>query len=91
MQQVTIGRSLGGRRSGIPTIGNNVFVAAGAKIIGNITIGDNVVIGANAVCVNDIPDNSIVGGVPARILNNEGKEHVKFWCEDAIIKKDIWI
>lgn len=62
MQQVTIGRSLGGKRVGIPTIGNNVFVAAGAKIIGNVHIGDNVIVGSNAVVVKDIPDNSIVGG-----------------------------
>lgn len=62
MQQVTIGSSRGGARSGYPTIGNNVFIGAGAKIIGNVTIGDNVCIGANAVVTKDIPNNAVVGG-----------------------------
>lgn len=82
MQQVTIGSSRGGRREGYPTIGNRVFVAAGAKIIGNITIGDDCVIGANAVVTKDIPAGSIVGGVPAKIIGNNGKEQVGLWCSD---------
>jgi serine O-acetyltransferase len=48
-----------------PTIGNNVDVGAGAKILGPISIGNNVVIGANAVVLVDVPDNSIAVGVPA--------------------------
>lgn len=48
-----------------PTIGNNVDIGAGAKILGPIHIGDNVVIGANAVVLCDVPDNSIAVGVPA--------------------------
>jgi serine O-acetyltransferase len=50
-----------------PTIGNNVDIGAGAKILGPISIGNNVVIGANAVVLIDVPDNSIAVGVPATI------------------------
>ncbi|SRR5579871_615449 len=48
-----------------PTIGNNVDIGAGAKLLGPIQIGDNVVIGANAVVLCDVPANSIAVGVPA--------------------------
>jgi serine O-acetyltransferase len=50
-----------------PTIGNNVDIGSGAKLLGNIKIGNNVVIGANAVVITDVPDNSIAVGVPAVI------------------------
>ena len=50
-----------------PTIGNNVDIGTGAKILGPISIGNNVVIGANAVVIRDVPDNSIAVGVPATI------------------------
>jgi serine O-acetyltransferase len=48
-----------------PQIGNNVNIGVGAKILGDISIGNNVFIGANAVVITDVPDNSIVVGVPA--------------------------
>jgi serine O-acetyltransferase len=48
-----------------PTIGNNVDIGAGAKLLGPINVGDNVRIGANAVVLCDVPDNSIAVGVPA--------------------------
>jgi serine O-acetyltransferase len=48
-----------------PTIGNNVDIGSGAKLLGAIRIGDNVLIGANAVVLCDVPDNSIAVGVPA--------------------------
>jgi serine O-acetyltransferase len=50
-----------------PTIGNNVDIGCGAKVLGRITIGDNVLIGANAVVVRDVPANSIAVGVPAQV------------------------
>lgn len=52
---------------GAPTIGNNVDIGAGAKVLGKIRIGNNVLIGANAVVLTDVPDNSIAVGVPAVI------------------------
>ncbi len=57
-----------------PTIGSNVVVGAGAKILGNISIGDNSYIGANAVVIKDIPANSTVVGVPGRITRQEGRK-----------------
>lgn len=51
-----------------PVIGNNVFIGAGAKIIGDVHIGNNVTIAPNAIVVKDVPDNAVVGGVPAHIL-----------------------
>ena len=57
-----------------PTIGNNVVIGAGAKILGNITIGDNSYIGANAVVIKDVPSNSTVVGVPGRITKQDGKK-----------------
>jgi serine O-acetyltransferase len=57
-----------------PTIGNNVVIGAGAKILGNISVGDNAYIGANAVVIKDVPANSTVVGVPGRITRQEGKK-----------------
>lgn len=62
--------TIGGKQNsnGAPRIGDNVHIGAGAKILGNISIGNNVLIGANAVVLTDIPDNSVVAGVPAKII-----------------------
>ncbi len=57
-----------------PTIGNNVVIGAGAKVLGNITIGDNSYIGANAVVIKDAPANSTIVGVPGRITKQDGKK-----------------
>lgn len=54
-----------------PTIGNNVFIGSGAKVLGNIVIGDNVKIGANAVVLKNIPNNTTAVGVPVRIINKK--------------------
>lgn len=62
------GVEIGEKNGGCPTIGDNVFIGAGAKIFGPIKIGNNVTIAPNAVVVKDIPDNAIVGGVPAKII-----------------------
>lgn len=68
-QQVTLGGT--GKEHGKrhPTLGNNVIVGAGAKILGNITIGDNVRVGAGSVVIEDVPENSTVVGVPGRIVH----------------------
>lgn len=76
MQNVTIGSTRG---KGTPRIGNNVLLCAGAKIVGNVNIGNNVVVGANAVVVHDIPNNSIVTGVPARVIGNDPERILKFY------------
>lgn len=67
-QNVTVGRQLD--PDGVPVIGNNVYISAGARILGDISIGDNVIIGANAVVIKDVPSNSIVAGVPAKVIKS---------------------
>lgn len=73
-QQVTIAED-GNQRAA--TIGDNVSIGAGAKILGNITIGDNVRIGANAVVTKDIPSNCTAVGVPARVIQKDSVQKRK--------------
>jgi serine O-acetyltransferase len=61
-----------------PTIGSNVVIGAGAKILGPITVGNNTRIGANSVVVNDVPPNSIVVGIPGKVVFRvEGEKRIK--------------
>jgi serine O-acetyltransferase len=69
MQQVTVGM-IG--EAEVPTIGNRVYIGAGAKIIGKLAVGDGARIGANAVVVSDIPPKCTAVGIPARIV--KGRE-----------------
>ena len=57
-----------------PTVGNNVIIGAGAKLIGNITIGDNCAIGSNAVVTKDMPNGTVAVGVNARLLPLVGED-----------------
>ena len=72
-QQVTIGSNslIDHPRNGSPTIGNNVYIGAGAKIIGKVNIGDNCRIGANAVVVKDMLPNTTAVSSPTRFITNE--------------------
>ncbi len=72
-QGVTLGGTGKERGKRHPTLGNHVVVGAGAKILGGITIGDNVKIGANSVVLKNVPPNSTVIGVPARIIKTQGE------------------
>jgi serine O-acetyltransferase len=56
-----------------PTLGDNVVVGAGAKVLGNIRVGDNVYIGANAVVLQSVLDDCTVVGVPGRCVKQEGQ------------------
>ena len=71
-QGVTIGVGGRGEKRGAPTLGDRVYVGAGAKILGRIHIGDDVAIGANAVVTKDVPDKAVVVGVPAKVISYEG-------------------
>lgn len=68
---VTIGQTNRGDKQGIPVIGDNVWIGTNAVIVGGINIGNNVLIAPNAYIVNDIPDDSIAVGNPARVLKSE--------------------
>jgi serine O-acetyltransferase len=71
-QGVTIGVAGRGERRGNPVIGDRVYVAPGAKLIGPITVGDDAAIGANAVVTRNVADRAVVGGVPARVIGSDG-------------------
>lgn len=66
-QNTTLGEKHGVGNDGAPIIGNNVMIGVGSVILGPIRIGDNVKIGANSVVITDVPDNSVVCGVPAQV------------------------
>ena len=67
---VILGEVNRGVRKGSPFIGDNVYIGAGAKVLGSVTVGSNVAIGANAVVTKDVPDSAVVAGVPAVILDD---------------------
>ena len=81
-QGVTVG--WGGRKNtkGCPTLGDRVYIGAGAKVLGKITVGSNVAIGANAVVTKDVPDNAVVVGIPARVINYNGSKDFIDWEDD---------
>ncbi len=70
-QGVTLGGTGKEKGKRHPTIGNNVVIGAGAKVLGNITVGENCRIGAGSVVLRDVPDNSTVVGVPGHIVFRE--------------------
>lgn len=71
-QQVTIGgKIIGDAKAGnYPKIKDNVVIFAGAKLIGNINVGEHSIVGANSVVNKNVPSNSVVAGVPAKIIKN---------------------
>lgn len=73
-QGVTLGGTGKDKGKRHPTIGNNVLVGAGAKVLGPFTVGNNVKIAANAVVLKPLPDNCTAVGVPARVVKQDGKK-----------------
>jgi len=69
LQGVTLGGTGKDKGKRHPTIGNNVVIGGGAKVLGNITLGDCVKIGAGSVVVHSVPNNSTVVGIPGRIVS----------------------
>ena len=71
-QNVTLGGT--GKQTGKrhPTLGSNVVVGAGAKVLGNINIGNDVRVGAGSIVLRDVPDDCTVVGVPGRIVSRTG-------------------
>lgn len=73
--QVTIGAE----RLQSPTLGSNIFIGAGAKIIGSVHIGDEARIGANAVVLDDVPPNHTAVGIPARVAPRRDAAPTDSW------------
>ena len=77
-QGVTLGGAGRLQNYGKPILGDRVYIGAGAKIVGKVHVGNDVIIGCNAVVTKDVPDCTTVGGIPAKVLNNEGS---LWWVE----------
>jgi serine O-acetyltransferase len=71
MHDVTLGTTM--ERQGVPRIGNDVFIGAGAKILGPVTIGDGAIVASNSLVLSDVPPGATAVGVPARMLNYTGR------------------
>lgn len=72
-QGVTLGGTGKEKGKRHPTIGNNVVIASGAKVLGSFTVGDQCNIGANSVVLKEVPSNSTVVGIPGRIVKQDGR------------------
>ena len=73
-QGVTLGGTGKDEGKRHPTIGTNVMISAGAKVLGPIKVGDNARIAAGAVVLKEVPANSTVVGVPAKVVRQNGKK-----------------
>ena len=73
-QDVTLGGNGKEKGKRHPTVGNNVVIGGGAKVLGNITIGDFSRIGAGSVVIQSVPDHSTVVGIPGRVVRQRGAE-----------------
>jgi serine O-acetyltransferase len=71
-QGVTLGGTGNEKGKRHPTVGNNVVISSGAKVLGSFRVGDNSRIGANAVVLKEVPPNSTVVGIPGRIVKRDG-------------------
>ena len=83
--QVTLGGTSTKKGKRHPTIGNNVVIGAGAKILGPVKIGDNCKIGANSVVIKDVPPNSTVVGIPGKVVKRNGIKPTKVDLEHGIL------
>lgn len=65
-----------------PEVGNDVFIGSGAKVLGGIILGDGCVIAANAVVVKSVPERTIVGGVPAKVIGSTDADRAEAAASD---------
>lgn len=86
-QGVTLGGTgiMQGKRH--PTLGSNVMVGSGAKVLGPIFIGDNSRVASNAVVLKDVPENSTVVGVPGKVVRSNGEKTDQVHIPDPVAKE----
>ena len=77
-QGVTLGGTGKDHGKRHPTLGNNVLVGCGAKVLGGLTMHSNSLAAAGAVVVKDVPENAIVGGVPAKVIAYKDESNLNF-------------
>jgi len=86
--QTTLGVANRGSRKGYPIIGDNVYIGPGAKVIGKVQVGNNVAIGANCVVTKDVPENSVIVGVPGKVISLKGSsDYVNSTDYDELIPR----
>jgi serine O-acetyltransferase len=92
-QNVTLGGT--GKESGKrhPTLGCNVVVGTGAKVLGNLQVGDHVRVGAGSIVLRDVPSDCTVVGVPGRVISKTGRgcplEHGKLPDVEAAVTRSL--
>lgn len=84
-QGVTLGGTGKEKGKRHPTIGNNVVIATGAKILGSFTVGDNAKIGAGSVVIKEVPPSTTVVGIPGRVVRNKEVKIVS--VQDLVVKR----
>ena len=81
LQNVTLGGNINKKKGDqvSPIVGDNVLLGAGSKILGPVSIGNNSMIGANAVVINDVPENSVAVGIPAKVVKKVNKSYYELY------------
>lgn len=89
LQQVTLGENSHHKKYPAtgPVIGNEVYIGAGAKVIGKVTVGDHAIIGANAVVLKDVPPVARAVGIPAKVIESDEIIHTRH--SPSVTLKDI--
>ncbi|MCL6636145.1 MAG: serine O-acetyltransferase [Peptococcaceae bacterium] len=88
-QGVTLGGTGKEKGKRHPTIGNNVVISAGARILGSFTVGDNAKIGAGSVVLKPVPPNSTVVGVPGKVVNRDGRKVAAAEAAEIDLRHDL--
>ena len=88
---VTLGGQVLTQTKRHPTIGDNVTIGAGAKVLGPVTIGAGSAVGANAVVTKDVPEHSIAVGIPAKFRPRKTDEHVRLVDPDCYVDTGSYI
>lgn len=71
-QETTVGMKVYNGKKKFPILGDNIYIAPGSKIIGDVRVGNNVAVGTNSVLLNSVPDRSVVVGIPGKVISYNG-------------------